>query len=409
MSLDHDSSQDKIYIEKVTDVKYWGDTSNPSEHNPSKFRYLIYSTSKLAKLNMTLPILEAGGKMTDVDLFLNPDDLDKKDILNMSLIDENHTETFYSAGYLIRVPPENIRETRESEIVDNVLEEGKGLSVLSGDELLEASVPSQHNEVVAVVKFGGGSIEIVGVFYKVSELGNPLDPITAEKMEQHAHNHGWPIVKIVENSGYAEDSFEDTGKGLKITMDNKLFLLDYSDSEELRFACINDTKKESFLKVGDLEKIMWKYGDQIGDLESLVRKKYLEALKQYRKPKVEFDESRKIINVELVSEKDDEVKFILRPNGECDRVYWRRKDLLSQKLVAGIIDFYSYESQRQDCDYPLTSTEVQEIMSQAEDTMSVEEYQQLTDVFGDEELKAKIDKRAQNIYRARMEANENLW
>jgi hypothetical protein len=280
---------------------------------------------------------------------------------------------------------------------------------LSGDELLEASVPSQHNEVVAVVKFGGGSIEIVGVFYKVSELGNPLDPITAEKMEQHAHNHGWPIVKIVENSGYAEDSFEDTGKGFKITMDNKLFLLDYSDSEELRFACINDTKKKSFLKIGDLEKIMWKYGDQIGDLEPLVRKKYLEALKHYRKPIVEFDENRNIIKVELISEKEDAVKFILKPSGDCDKVYWRRKGLLSQKLIAGIIDFSTYHSLLQDCEYPLSSTDVQKIIDEAEYTMTTEEYNELKGLFRNEELKDKIDKRAQNIYRARMEANENQW
>jgi hypothetical protein len=222
MSLDHDSIQDKIHIEKVTDVKYWGDTSNPSEHDPRKFRHLTYSTSEYAKLNMTLPRFEAGGKIIDVDMFLNPDDLEKKEILNMSLIDQDNTATFYSAGYLVRVPNENIRKicsidagmaSTDEEILENAL----------GEELLEDSVPGWYNEVVADIK---------------------------------------------------------------------------SDS--------------------------------------------------------------------------------------------------------GIIDFFTYDSQVQFCDYPLTSTEFQEILSQAEDTMSVEEYQQLTDVFGDEELKAKIDKRAQNIYRARM-------
>lgn len=386
--------------------KYWGETTDPREHNPRKFRYLTYSTSEMARKAMTLPSLLVGEKMSDVDMFMNPDDLKDKKILNMSLIDQDHLDTFYGAGYLVRVPRRNIKGTYETDA--GILSVGaETQEIIDAEDLLNASVPGSHNEVVADVISDAGQIEIVGVFYKVSEKGRPLDQITAKKMEQHAHSHGWPIIKIVENSGYEKESFTSADQRFEINMDNKRFVLDYSDSQEIGFVSFDDVGYQTFPSRKEMWKIFEKYRKEIGDLELKVLKKYTEALNERRKPEIEYDENGQIKRVVIVPVDDEQTKYVLRVDGECDRVLANKLDLETRRLNAGIIDPYTYQQCLEDYQYPMSGDEVLRSLAEIEDTLSAEEYKKLLEIFGDETLKKKIDRRAQAIYAGRMK--EEVW
>ena len=82
---------------------YWGQTTDPSQHNPDGFRYLVHAFNPDARYNAfvinNLVVQEEGTVIDEagdqsINVFKEPERVDERVSLSMSLIDQGHTATW---------------------------------------------------------------------------------------------------------------------------------------------------------------------------------------------------------------------------------------------------------------------------------------------------------------------------
>ena len=95
------TNQDSYYIHEDEPV-YWGQTTDPSQHNPDDFRYLVHAFNSRARLGalfiqlVTQDEVAATDEVGDqsINVFEEPERIDERVSLSMSLIDQKHTATW---------------------------------------------------------------------------------------------------------------------------------------------------------------------------------------------------------------------------------------------------------------------------------------------------------------------------
>lgn len=93
----------KPYSIREDEPVYWGQATDPVKHNPDGFRYLVHAFNPYARYN-TFVINNLVGQeeevVTDeagdqsIDVFKEPERIDERVSLSMSLIDQDHTATW---------------------------------------------------------------------------------------------------------------------------------------------------------------------------------------------------------------------------------------------------------------------------------------------------------------------------
>ena len=82
---------------------YWGQATDPVKHNPDDFRYLVHAFNPGARGNALILnnlVTQDEGTVTDeagdqsIDVFKEPERIDERVSLSMSLIDQDHTATW---------------------------------------------------------------------------------------------------------------------------------------------------------------------------------------------------------------------------------------------------------------------------------------------------------------------------
>lgn len=82
---------------------YWGQTTDPCRHNPDDFRYLVHAFNLYAIYNASvinnLVVQEEGDVIDEagdqsINVFEEPERVDERVSLSMSLIDQDHTATW---------------------------------------------------------------------------------------------------------------------------------------------------------------------------------------------------------------------------------------------------------------------------------------------------------------------------
>ena len=95
-------NQDSSCIHEDEPV-YWGQTTDPSQHNPDNFRYLVHAFNPGARGNALILnnlVTQDEGTVTDevgdqsIDVFKEPERINERVSLSMSLIDQDHTATW---------------------------------------------------------------------------------------------------------------------------------------------------------------------------------------------------------------------------------------------------------------------------------------------------------------------------
>ena len=102
--------------EKEPELKIWGEVSDPKEHDPKKFRYLVHTFNSFAVALQPLVAISAelsGAYKVDksegnqsINLFDQPERLSERVSLSMSLIDQEHTGTWGQGGIIVDAPEE---------------------------------------------------------------------------------------------------------------------------------------------------------------------------------------------------------------------------------------------------------------------------------------------------------------
>jgi hypothetical protein len=161
--------------EQNPQTKTWGQTTNPLEHDPTTFRYLVHQITDGAGPNFSI---KDPGQFTLSALGFGPNqaeqpNLNGLDRVSASLIDPQHTATFSIGrwGYILSVPESDVIATSPRDIGRNafVLSEEEleeKYPVLQPEMLLAQTDEYRHNEVL----IRSGNIEISGVFYLGSEF-----------------------------------------------------------------------------------------------------------------------------------------------------------------------------------------------------------------------------------------------
>ena len=324
-------------LEQVPNNKTWGGTTNPHEHNPSQFRYLIHAINPLSQMNKLIIetyTLEYGLTRDEnwenqiISMYDKPEHLGNRVSLSMSLIDQEHTGTWGDAGLIVEAPEYNVVLTSLTDMgaindnLDFLLEQAHQHAVVSGDNLLRRSSPHSYNEVVAIGTQPDSqqSLQLKGFFYKVTPSGKLFNKQLTSRMQMHASRLGLPIVKIVEKGPYATDKIDKHYGGkydtstISIHYNGQLYRIAGYDPQYTFMAC-DERMHNRFISPEEIELVL-EYAvshDGITKQEaSDLKKAYIDTDKQRQTPKVEFDNNgnvKKIIYLTGYGDTETEVSI----------------------------------------------------------------------------------------------------
>lgn len=215
-------------IENISNFEPWGGVTNPREHNPEKFRYLIHAINPMATVTMGLigavtlmdnpaPNADTGEGDQTVNLYSEPERLAERVALSCSLVDQDHTKTWGEAGLIVEALPGNVLVTSAKDVgaiastkeVENLRRE---YSLLTAEQLLQQTGAGSYNEVVVVASKEGAKVKLAGFFYKVTSDGKPFDKSLYQQMKAHASRLNLPLIPIVEPNRYAKDGIIEKGE-----------------------------------------------------------------------------------------------------------------------------------------------------------------------------------------------------
>ncbi len=333
----------KPYSIREDEPVYWGQTTDPVKHNPDDFRYLVHAFNPFARGNALILnnlVTQDEGTVTDgagdqsIDVFKEPERIDERVSLSMSLIDQNHTATWGDVGIIVAAPESSVVLTSPTDagaINSNegrLVAQSQSRGLLSPDQLLERGSPRTYNEVVAL---GRSGLRAVGFFYKVDSRKKPVDSGLAANMLGLGNRTGLPVVEIPEENIYTE---------------NKVVRYTYMDSsrgEELRIFlggmcyCAPKSKGDLGFRVVEGDTLKWYFPSpekfeaavgfalrtgEIGEAEAnQILEDYRTADIERQTPTAYFDEDGKIDRVEcLQGYGEHEAKLNISRRGIANKI-----------------------------------------------------------------------------------------
>jgi len=322
---------------------YWGQATDPVKHNPDDFRYLVHAFNPYARGNALILnnlVTQDEGTVTDevgdqsIDVFKEPERIDERVSLSMSLIDQDHTATWGGAGIIVAAPESSVVLTSPTDAGvlnsyrDRLITQGQSRGLLSPDQLLECSSPHTYNEVIAL---GRSGLRAAGFFYKVDSRKKPVDSDLAANMLGLGRRTGLPVVEIPEENIYTE---------------NKVVRYTYMDSsrgEELRIFlggmcyCAPKSKGRLGFRVVEGDTLKWYFPSpekfeaavgfalstgEIGEAEAnQILEDYRTADIERQTPTAYFDEDGEIDRIECLQDYGEhEVKLNISRHGIANKI-----------------------------------------------------------------------------------------
>lgn len=187
--------------------------SDPKEHDPENFRYIVYSTYDIRKIPNLRKDIPAEDLIHDIYKKGGVDRMINRDILSTSLIDQDHTSTFgYDGGLILDVPPENIIVASPTDTGSveypftykdwkerNTGKERKPIPSAS-DVLSETGKHmTQWNEIDIhpTNPYTGEQVKINGAFIATNpKTGAPLNERLASEIRDLAQKMNLPVIDI---------------------------------------------------------------------------------------------------------------------------------------------------------------------------------------------------------------------
>ncbi len=396
--------------EKEPGPKIWGEVTDPKEHDPKKFRYLVHAFNPFATASQPLVAISAevsGAYKVDksegdqsINLFDQPERLGERVSLSMSLIDQEHTGTWGQGGIIVETPEENIvivspTDTgSHSSSKDFLRRQAQDQLRLSGEQLLQSTSDGIYNEVVAFAKSERSEVvRLQGFFIKVDKRGQPTDPVIAEKMKQHARRLNLLLVEIQVQGPYEQEMFEITENSIWAHYKGNRYNLG-SDNPDFAFSAYDDRVDTFFPAPQEIEQVIAHFVERgnINEAQAQqIRERYKIADSQRKSPKVEYDpKSQEISRVTI---KDgygkDAIEYWLSPSGYCWRVNmeeykkaFREMSLNPQRTRTDAYEYLRYQT-------PISGSQVLSILESRRETMDPKEYEKLSSFFSG--AREKID------------------
>lgn len=296
------------------EVGSWGNVTDPKNHNPAKFRYLIHAINPMATASKGMvgamimkdephSVNKEDGDQT-INLFSSPERLDQRIALSCSLIDQEHHGTWGRAGLLVEAPSENVIITSNQDVGAIVMskkhleDQARKNHLLTADQLIQQTYPSSYNEVVVLANRNGKKVVLAGFFYKTTEDGTPIDEAFYRKMSIHAQRLNLPLVPITELNPYREDKITQNDERFSVQFGGKLYNLRYKD--EWGFTSYGQSGFSVFFSPDEIEQVFNYLRENNVDESEIdqLRTEYAEADKTRQQPKVTYDEQGTVTLVE---------------------------------------------------------------------------------------------------------------
>lgn len=375
--------------------RFQGDTTDPTQHDSTSFRYLVHSLNPYAALNILYMLSSVGASVDpshgdgdqSINMYEQPERVAERISLSMSLIDQDHTATWGHGGLIISAPEENIVLTSRTDADAHnndknfLLEQSARHGVMSAEQLLATTSPRQYNEVVALADNDGSKLETIGFFYKVTSKGEPVDLVIAQQMRMHAERLGLPVVEILQENKLGEDrvdrSTDDDQKVLAIVYGGERYLLSNSyyrildEASSFRFASPEEVSAALQLAV-NANNMTEAEAQQILD-------DYAEVRERRMTPTAYYDDEgnfEKIVYYEGYG--DDELRVTLDNSGYISRVSTKRESEKQRRVMLG--DFVRCDTQS--CSIPARPHEADSMVKRAKeglDEAKADELQQWYD------------------------------
>ena len=295
-------------------VQAWGEVTNPREHNPAKFRYLVHAINPFASSTMPMMALQVQmDRASDINredgdqsinMFRQPERLGERIALSCSLIDQEHHGTWGKAGLIVEAPAENVVITQSSDAGALVMskklleEQARRNHLFTAEQLLAQTSPMSYNEVVTLANKEGKKVQLAGFFYKVTDDGEAMEEGLARQMRIHAERLNLPIVAITEPNPYGENKVIRTDESLSAHFNGKYFNLRGSDV--WRFRTLDQKGLSSFINPDEIDGVlsfMQEQGLSEDEVRQL-REEYTKADEERQKPKLKLDEQGEVQSIE---------------------------------------------------------------------------------------------------------------
>lgn len=344
--------------------RFQGDTTDPSKHDPTNFRYLVHALNPGAKMSAMRIAVDFSDHINSshgdqsINMYDQPERVAERVSLSMSLIDQDHTATWGRGGLIISAPEENIVLTSRTDAGSHnndknfLLEQGARHGVMSAEQLLATTSPRQYNEVVALADNDGSKLETIGFFYKVTSKGEPVDPVIARQMRMHAERLGLPVVEIPQENEIGRDRVDRyeslINKGqecIAVTYNGERYLMlvfsghSYNivdEAETYRFASPEEMAAALQFAVGT---------NDMSEAEAQqIMDGYTEAHDRRMTPTAYYDSEgncEKIMYYEGYG--DDELRITLYNSGYIRRVRTKRESEEQRRAMLG--DFVRHDAQ----------------------------------------------------------------
>lgn len=398
--------------EREPEIKIWGEVTDPKEHDPKRFRYLVQAFNPFAKASQPLTAISAelsGAYKVDksqgdqsINLFDQPERLAERVSLSMSLIDQEHTDTWGEGGIIVESPEENIVITSPTDTGSHsssrefLKKQAQDQLRLSGEQLLKSTSDGIYNEVVAFAKSESGeTVRLKGFFIKVDKRGQPTDSVIAEKMRQNARRLNLPLVEIMVQGPYEQEVFEIAENSIWAHFKGNRYNLG-SEDPEFAFNAYDDKVDTFFPSPQEIDEVLSHFlasGKITTGQAQQIKERYEIADKRRKSPKVEYD--LKTQEISRITIKDgygkDAIEYWLGTSGYCWRVNMeeykkafrdREMSLNPQRSRTDAYEYLRYQT-------PLSGSQVLSILESRKELMKPEEYEKLLSFFSG--VRDKID------------------
>lgn len=397
-------------LEKEPELKIWGEVSDPKEHDPEKFRYLVHafnplaktsqsSVSILAKLSGAYKLDKSEGDQS-INLFDHPERLGERVSLSMSLIDQEHTGTWEAGGIIVEAPEENIVITSptdtgsHSSSKDFLRRQAQDQLRLSGEQLLQSTSDGIYNEVVAFAKSESGeTVRLKGFFIKVDKRGQPTDPVIAGKMRQHASRLNLPLVEIQVRGPFEEEKFETSKNNIWAQYKNRRYNLGSDDPKNDFYVYSEGFTLQFFPSSQEIDEVLAHFverGDITNEQVEQLKTRYEIANARRQSPQIENDLKTQQIKVVKFREGygENETEYLFGAAGGCWKVNVKRfQEAMTEAGLSPDRGKSAGESRRYQT--PLSGSQVLALLESKKGLMEQEEYEKLFKFFSD--MKERID------------------
>lgn len=210
-----------VFISKLKDSpkkrSEWGEMTNPRNHSPEKFMYIVHALTRNGFSNFPSKEAEREYLMRydGRDPLNKPDLFVKRSGISCSVIAKglpgvnDRTAIWGDSGFILDVPPENIRTAFPGDTMSIIAEnaENYDANLPSPTEILMRTREDLWNEVfiAGVNENTGSAIRIAGTFVCINvETGKPFQSYWPHKIVDFSEKHSLPLIKFPQPKDHRE-------------------------------------------------------------------------------------------------------------------------------------------------------------------------------------------------------------